>query len=101
MSELEKELIQKLDALNKKLDTLIKVVAVSSRTEIILKGKKQKEQIKILSGLGLSRNLIALMVGTTPLTVSVTLSKMKKKKPKPKKTEKKAESTGGDTSRNT
>lgn len=97
MSELEKELIRKLGALNKKLDTLIKVVAVSSRMETILKGKKQKEQIKILSGLGLSRDVIALMVETTPLTVSVTLSKMKKKKPKPKKTKKKGETSGENT----
>jgi len=79
MNKLEKDLIKKLDALNRKLDTLIKVVAISSRMETIMKGKKQKEQIQILSRLGLSRNVIALMLGTTPLTVSVRLSEMKKK----------------------
>ena len=78
-------LIQKLDNLNKKLETLIKLVAITSSMETTLKKKSQKEKIKILSDLGLSRNLIALLVGTTPPTVSVTLSKIKKKKKQAKK----------------
>ena len=79
-----KKLIQKLDQLDKKLDTLIKLVAISSSMET-MKKKSQKEQIKILSSFGLSRTLIALLVGTTPLTVSVTLSQMKKIKKQTKK----------------
>jgi len=70
--QFEKEIIEKLD-------TLIKLVAVSSHAETILKGKSQKEQIKILSALGLSRNIIALIIGASPETVSVRLSEMKSK----------------------
>lgn len=73
------KLIRKLDNLEKKLDTLIKLVAITSSMET-MKKKPQKEQIKTLSHLDLSRSLIALLVGTTPLTVSVTLSQMKKRK---------------------
>lgn len=79
------KLIQKLDTLNKKLETLIKLVAVTSSMETTLKKKSQKEKIGILSNLGLSRNLISLLLGTTPLTVSVTLSQMKKGKKQRKK----------------
>lgn len=74
-----KKLIDKLGNLEKKLDTLIKLVAITSSMET-MKKEPQKKQIKTLSGLGLSRGLIALLVGTTPLTVSVTLSQMKRGK---------------------
>jgi len=74
-----KELIEKLSELSRKIDVLIQVVAVTSRKETI-EEKTKKEQIKILSDLGLSRNLIALIVGTTPETVSVRLSEGKAKK---------------------
>lgn len=72
--------MKRLDELNKKLDTLIKVVAISARMETILKEKSKKDQIRILSRLGLSRDIIALILGTTPLTVSVRLSELKKGK---------------------
>lgn len=75
-----KELIQKLD-------TLIKLTAMTA-----LSRKTQKDQIKILSGLGLQPKEIAFLLGTTPLTVSVTKSKLKRKKSKVKK--KKSESIG-------
>jgi len=84
--EYTKKLIQKLDNLDNKLDILIKLVAITSSMET-MKKKPQKEQIKTLSDLGLSRSLIALLVGTTPLTVSVTLSQMKKKKKQTKRGE--------------
>jgi len=74
-----KKLIEKLDNLEKKLDTLIKLVAITSSIET-MKKEPQKKQIKTLSDLGLSRSLIALIVGTTPPTVSVTLSQMKERK---------------------
>ena len=80
------KLIQKLDNINKKLETLIKLVAITSSMETTLKKKSQKEKIKILSDLGLSRNLTAFLLGTTPLTVRVTLSQMKKGKKQRKKT---------------
>lgn len=85
-TEFKKELIRKLDELSAKVDALIQVVAITSRKEIIFKGKTKTDQIKELSDLGLSRNVIASIVGTTPETVSVTLSKLKAKKKKTKKT---------------
>lgn len=62
-----------------KLDTLVKLVAISTKAQNLLGGNDQKDQIKILSELGLSRNIVALIVGTTPETVSVRLSEMKSK----------------------
>lgn len=95
MSVESKELLRKLDVLGEKIDTLTKVTAISMQKETIFKNKKQKDQIKVLNKLELPRNIIALIVGTTPETVSVTLSKMKPKKPKPeaepKPTEEKVE----------
>ena len=79
-SKFENDLLRKLDDIATKIDTLIQLVAFGSQRETILKGRTKKEQIKILSRLGLSRNVIALLVGTTPETVSVRISEMKKKK---------------------
>jgi len=66
-------------AVMEKLDTLIKLVAVNANAQSLLGGKSKNDQIKILADLGLQRNIIALMVGTTPETVSVRLSEMKSK----------------------
>jgi len=86
LSKESKEFLKKLDILAEKIDILTTVTAVSVQQEKLFKGKTQKEQIKLLAKMGLNRNVIALMVGTTPLTVSVTLSQMrKKKKAKPKR----------------
>lgn len=68
--------------LTKKLDTLIKLTAMTA-----LSGKTQKEQIRILSGLSLKPKEIAFILGTTPLTVSVTKSKLKREKSQAKKSE--------------
>ena len=76
--ELDK-FLKKLEILAEKLDILTRVTAISIQKEKFFKDKTQKEQIEFLANIGLDRNLIALIVGTTPLTVSVTLSKMKKK----------------------
>jgi len=76
--ELDK-LLKKLEILGEKLDILTKVTAISIQKEKFFKDRTQKEQIEFLANIGLDRNIIALIVGTTPLTVSVTLSKMKKK----------------------
>lgn len=83
--DFKKELSERLHELNEKIDTLIQVVAVSSKIETILKEKSKKQQIEILSDLGLSKNVIALIVGTTPETVSVRISEMKKKRKKRKR----------------
>ena len=44
----------------------------------IIEGKKQREQIRILSVAGLDRNAIAELLGTTPGTVSVEISNLRK-----------------------
>lgn len=84
-AEFKKELIKRLGELSAKVEALIQVVAITSRKETVLKGKTKTDQIKMLADLGLSRNVIALIVGTTPETVSVTLSKLKAEKKKIKK----------------
>jgi CRP-like cAMP-binding protein len=68
-----------------KLDVLTKLVAVTANAQTLLGGKSQKDQIKVLADLGLSRNIIALVVGTTPDAVSVRLSEMKSKQKAEKK----------------
>jgi hypothetical protein len=78
-----KDLLKKLDDLSEKVDILIKVTAISAQMETLFKGKKDKDKIKMLADMELPRNIIALLVGTTALTVSVTLSKMKPKKAEP------------------
>lgn len=83
--EFRKQSIKKLDELGTKIDALTQVVAITSRKEIIAKGKTKTDQIIILSDLGLSRKIIALIVGTTPEAVSVRLSQLKAEKEKAKK----------------
>ncbi len=79
MSKDQKDLLKRLDALNNNIEILGKIIAVNVGKEAFFKEKKQKEQITFLSKLGLPRNIIASMVTTTPLTVSVTKSKKKQK----------------------
>jgi len=76
--EFQKEILEKLDALTK-------LVAVTANAQTLLGGKSQKDQIKVLADLRLSRNIIALVVGTTPEAVSVRLSEMKSKQKAEKK----------------
>ena len=83
--EFRKQMIKKLEELGTKIDALIQVVAITSRKEIIAKGKTKTDQIVILSDLGLSRKIIALIVGTTPEAVSSRLSQLKAEKKKTKK----------------
>jgi len=95
MSKEQKELLKRLDTLNDNIELLAKVIAVNVGKEVLFKEKKQKEQqIAFLSELGLPRNIIASMVVTTPLTVSVTKSQKKPKQktvPEIKTTDKKVE----------
>lgn len=85
MSAKEADLLKKLDVLAEKIDALAIVTAnLSSQHQKVLEGKTQTEQIQILSKRKLPREAIALIVGTTPETVSVRLSEMKSKKKKEK-----------------
>ena len=80
--EFREQSIRKLDELGKKIDALIQVVAITSRKESMLKGKSKADQIKMLSDLGLPRTVIAWIVGTTPDSVSSTMSQMRSKERK-------------------
>lgn len=65
----------------RRLDTLIRLVATALCAE-----RPQKEKISILAGAGLAPKEIAEIIGTTPNTVSVSLSAMRRRtKPKAKK----------------
>ena len=83
--EFREQLIKKLDELGTKIDALIQVVAITSRKESMLKGKTKTSQIELLSDLGLPRTVVAWIVGTTPETVSVTMSQIRSKEKKAKK----------------
>jgi len=60
-----------------RLDTLIKLVATS-----LLAEKSQREQIELLSKVGLAPKEIAELIGTTPNTVRVALTAIRKAKKK-------------------
>ena len=83
--EFREQSIRKLDELGKKIDALIQVVAITSRKESMLKGKSKTDQMKLLSDLGLPRTVVAWIVGTTPDSVSSTMSQMRRKERTKKK----------------
>jgi len=81
-----RELIRQLRKLNENIDTLAKVTAVNIGQEEIFKGRETKEEkIEILDKMGLPNNLIAIITGSTPHSVSQFKS-VKKPKPSEKKT---------------
>jgi CRP-like cAMP-binding protein len=63
------------DQILRRLDTLIKLLATS-----VCADRPQREKIGVLASVGLSPKEIAEFLGTTPNTVSVTLSGMRKEK---------------------
>ncbi len=69
-----------LQPVTNRLDILIKLVATS-----LLAGKKQREQIELLSKSGLAPKEIAALIGTTPNTARVELSAIRKKRKKKRK----------------
>ena len=83
--EFKKLLMKKLDELGSKIDALIQVITITSRKESILKGKSKADQIKLLSDSGLHRAVVAWIVGTTPESVSATMSQIRSKAKKAKK----------------
>jgi transcriptional regulator len=68
---------KELNKIVQRLDTLIKLSALT-----LLKDKTKKDQILLLSEVGMERNQIADIVGTTPLSVSVVISRNKSNKAK-------------------
>lgn len=88
MSRKSDPILNKLDFLAKKMDTLTMIIACKPNGEQInrlFKNKSQKEQIRILKELNFPNEITALMIGTTPETVRVTLAQMKSKRKKGKK----------------
>jgi len=79
-------LSEKVELLSEKLDVLSKLMAFvfglpeNSAERIEFKKKTKTKQIRELSKYNFPRDIIAIMVNTTPLTVSARLSEMKKKK---------------------
>jgi len=71
---------QDMRALEEKMDTLIKLVACG-----LIADKSQREQIEMLSRIGLSPKEIAGLIGTTSNTVSVILTGLRKTKKKSKR----------------
>lgn len=89
VSKETKELTKQLKALNANIDILNKVTAVNIGKDEIFKGKETKEEkIEALDKIGLPRTLIAIMIGSTPESVS-TLKSMKKPKSRKQRAEKK------------
>lgn len=81
----KRTLIEKLDDVSRKIDALTQVVAITSREGVINEGKTKTDQIVRLSDLGLSRKIIALIVGSTPESVRVRLSQLKAEREKTEK----------------
>jgi len=91
MSEESNPIVEKLNDLTKKIDILAMVVASKPNGDQIsrlMKEKSQKEQIHTLKEFDFPNEIIALMIGTTPETVRVTLSQIKSEGKKPRKTKK-------------
>ena len=59
----------------RKIDTLTRLVAIS-----VVNGKKQREQVRLLSLAGMAPSDIAALLGTTSNTVNVALSALRKEK---------------------
>jgi len=85
LSDTSNELLEKLDTLIEKIELLTIVTTIGIQKEKLLKGKNKTERIEILVKLGLSNDVIALIVGTTSSTVSVRRSEIKRKKKKTSK----------------
>ncbi len=66
--------------IRERLDHLVLLTARNT-----VKGLKPNEAIIMLAEVGLDRNVIARLVGTTPLTVSVRLSEAKARNPRTRK----------------
>jgi len=73
MNEIEIKLLEKIDL-------LVRLTALN-----IIKDKDFKEQVSLLSSIGLKPKEIANLLGKTPNNVRVTLSLLKKSKEKNKK----------------
>jgi len=62
-------------SIEKKLETLIKLVAMNA-----IKGREFQEQVRILDQAGLKPSEIASLLNKTPNNISVTLNYIRRKK---------------------
>jgi hypothetical protein len=75
-----KNLAKLLQDLNANIQVLSKVTALTFRKDSIFKGKETKqEQIEVLDGMKLPDEIIALIIGSTPESVSAMRSQRKAK----------------------
>jgi PDZ domain-containing secreted protein len=82
LSKENKDLINKLKALNENIDLLTRVTAISVGKETIFKGKKEMgDKVDALDGFDLPDRIIAMLVGSTEGSV-VSLRSQKKAKKK-------------------
>jgi len=80
MKEELKDLVVKLDALNKSVEILIKLTALSIGKDSYFRHKERKdEKIEALNGLDLPDHILALIVGSSPESVRSLRSQMKGK----------------------
>jgi len=75
MRELERMNDEQFEALNKKMDTMAKLLAFN-----IINGKAVNEQVEILTKAGLKASDIADILGKTENQIYVTQSLLRKKK---------------------
>lgn len=66
---------EKRESLENKLDRLLRLMSIQ-----LVDGKKQRDQIRLLSIAGMPPVEIAELIGTTPNTVNVYLSHIRKHK---------------------
>ena len=92
LSKDNKELIKQLKTLNKNIDLLTKVTAISVGKDAIFEGMEEKEdKVEALKGLDLPDRIIALLIGSTPDSVkslrSAKKTRLKKAQAQPTKEE--------------
>lgn len=64
---------EEFDEVVQRLDTLIRLVGV-----MLIEGKKQRDQIRVLAHAGMAPSQIARMLNTTQNTVNVALSTLRR-----------------------
>ena len=72
---------EQYNLLIEKIDLLISVIALTSSLPQDFRQKSKKDQVKLIYQFNpkINRNVIAVIVGTSPGTVSVYLSEMRSK----------------------
>lgn len=88
MSKETRDLTNQLKALNKNVDLLVKVTAISVGKETVFKGIEELgDKVRALDVYDLPDKIIAMLVGSTPDSVKTARSQKKKAKSKPSKAE--------------